>query len=254
MNLVSHIPSLLLRFFYAHNFTAVFVLVLIEEAGIPIPVPGDTLVMLAGARPHRTPLYDISMLLTASAAVFIGSSILYFVVRSKGRPLLERYGRYIHLNQRKLEIMERWFRRHGSVVIIFGRLIPGLRIPTTIMAGLSDIPYSVYAPTAAVAAVVWSVFYFFSGMLIRREWGAITGFLGSVLDLDELSIQVILLLVVVLAGTGWFAVRRGRKVWRQRKAGRQGTETELQPDTIRFVADGTEHSLQQRQDGNTRRA
>jgi membrane protein DedA with SNARE-associated domain len=222
MHVVVALTSLLLEFYSAHHLGALSFLVFVEEAGIPIPVPGDTLVMLAGAVSHKTVDYDISVLALSSLAVFAGSSTLYGVTRRGGRPLLDKYGKYLHLNQRRLERMEHWFRRRGRLAIVFGRLIPGLRIPTTIIAGLSDVPYSVYAPTAAVAAVIWSLVYFFAGVLIRQEWGVVTSVVtGALDDLTDSMIWVrvvLFLLSLALSGGTWHLSRRIRRA-RQSRSG-----------------------------------
>src|SRR6266849_9792286 len=145
MQSLEELGRLLLHFLSTHRVSALGILLLLEEAGIPIPIPGDTLVILAGAAPHKTAGYVALMLAISSVAVFIGSSILYGLARRGGRPLLEKYGKYIHLNERRLQRMEDWFKRRGMSAIILGRLIPGLRIPTTIIAGLAEVPYKVYA-------------------------------------------------------------------------------------------------------------
>lgn len=216
MQIIAKLAHLLLHFFYQHNFIAVFFFVLIEEAGIPIPVPGDSLVMLAGAKQHKTLAYDLEMILISSAAVFIGCSILYFIIRRKGRPLLDKYGKYVHLNERRLAMLERWFARHGRFAIVFGRLIPGLRIPTTIMAGLSDVPYSEFAPTAAVAALIWSVVYFWIGLIIQREMRYITAIGAGLLDDFTGSIVWIWLFVALCLSGGTIHV--GRRIQRKRRA------------------------------------
>lgn len=218
MQILGKLAQLLLGFFYQHNFVAVFFLVLIEEAGIPIPVPGDSLVMLAGAKKHKTLGYSAGMILTASVAVFIGCSILYFITRHKGRPLLDRYGKYIHLNEKRLALLERWFARHGRLAIIFGRLIPGLRIPTTVMAGLSDVPYSEFAPTAAIAAVIWSVFYFWIGLIIQREMRYITA-VGDAL-LDDLTGSIVWIWLVIALCLSGGTIHMGRRIHRKRRARR----------------------------------
>lgn len=211
MRILTHLSRFVLHFYFAHQFVALFSLVLIEEAGIPIPIPGDTLVMLAGAHQHKTVGYDVAILLLSSLAVFIGSSILYFLMRRKGRPLLEKYGKYIRLNERRLETLERWFIKRGRVAIIFGRLIPGLRIPTTIMAGLADVPYSTYAPTAAIAAVVWSLFYFWVGVALQHGWQLVSAYAAGLLDDLTGSIVWVWLFVLLCVSGGTLHV--GWRIW-----------------------------------------
>src|SRR5258707_7631408 len=135
MQSLLELGRLLFHFLSPHRLSALGILILLEEAGIPIPIPGDTLVMLAGAAPHKTVGYIALTLTISSVAAFIGSSILYGLVRRGGRPLLEKYGRFIHLNERRLQRMEGWVQRRRTRAIIPGRLISRLRIPTTILAG-----------------------------------------------------------------------------------------------------------------------
>lgn len=214
MRILTGLSRLVLHFYFAHQFTALFFLVLIEEAGIPIPIPGDTLVMLAGARRHETLGYDVTILALSSVAVFIGSSILYYITRRKGRPLLEKYGKYIRLNERRLEMLERWFVKRGRIAIIVGRLIPGLRIPTTIMAGLADVPYSVYAPTAAVAAIVWSLFYFWLGVALQQGWQLVSAYAAGLLDDLTGSLVWVWLFVLLFISGG--TLHLGHRLWRIR--------------------------------------
>jgi membrane-associated protein len=214
MRILTTLSHMVLHFYFAHQVAALFTLVLIEEAGIPIPIPGDTLVMLAGARYHKTLGYEVTMLLASSLAVFIGSSLLFFVMRRKGRPLLEKYGKYIRLNRGRLDMLERWFVRRGRLAIILGRLIPGLRIPTTIMAGLADVPYSVYAPTAALAAVIWSLFYFWVGVALLHGWQLISAYAAGLLDDLTGSIVWVWLFVLLCVSGGTLHV--GWRLWRVR--------------------------------------
>jgi membrane protein DedA with SNARE-associated domain len=213
MSFFHHLAHLLLSLFGGHEFEALFGLLTIEEAGVPLPVPGDMLVMFAGEHHRHSLGYDLAVIAIVTAAVFAGSSLLYYVARCGGRPLVERLTRYMHVHPRRLERMERWFRRHGPASILAGRLIPGLRVPTTVMAGLSDVPYRVYAPTAAVAALLWAAIYFWLGVVIHHEIRNIAALVTGLLDLvsDALSLWILVsvrfFLLLGLAGT-WHVHRR----------------------------------------------
>jgi membrane protein DedA with SNARE-associated domain len=94
------------------------------------------------------------IVLAATAGATIGSSLLYFVMRRGGRPLLDRHGRYLHLNEARVSRVEGWSRRYGAVAIVFGRLVPGLRTPTTAMSATFQVASRVFAPATAIAAVL----------------------------------------------------------------------------------------------------
>jgi membrane protein DedA with SNARE-associated domain len=215
MHIVRALARLLLELYRRHHFAALFSLVFVEEAGVPIPLPGDTLVMFAGLEPRRTPLYDAAVIGLTALAVFCGSSVLYALMRRGGRPFLAKYGRYLHLHEERLDRIERWFVRRGPVALILGRLIPGLRIPTTAMAGLSGLPYTVYAPTCAVAALIWATLYFFLGVFIERGARVLTALTTGLVDEVSKPIFALLLIVLLTAGGGALHLHRRRRARRE---------------------------------------
>jgi membrane protein DedA with SNARE-associated domain len=219
--LLHALASLLLSLFHAHELATLSLALLFEEAGIPIPIPGDTLVTLAGIQTPHTIGNAIAVVSVSSIAVFLGSSVLFTVVRRGGRPLLSRYGKYVFLNKRHLSQMEQWFARRGRAAVILGRLVPGLRIPTTIMAGISGMAYSEFALTVAVAAVVWSAFYYGLGSVLGRTGPLIIALVADGLDaiprwffvLD----LVILLISACLGAISWRIQQRHHTRQRRRR-------------------------------------
>lgn len=194
------IVAALVALYRTHEVPGLFLFLLIEEAGIPLLLPGDTLIIAAGARPDRPLASSLAILAAASGAATLGSSLLYALVRRGGRSLLARYGRYLHLNEARVHLLERWFRRHGALAIVVGRLVPGLRTPTSVMAGLFDVPYRTFAPATTLAALLWAALYFFLGALLERGWHALVGrLLGHVGAVVAVAVAVAALASVVAA-------------------------------------------------------
>lgn len=203
IHFLHQLAHVLLGLFYAHQLATLLVAIVIEEAGIPIPIPGDTLVMLAGTQTPHTIGYTLAVVGVSSLAVFLGSSVLFAVVQRGGRPLLVKYGKYVLLNERRLAQMEAWFARRGRAALILGRLIPGLRIPTTIMAGISGIAYSEFALTVAIAAVIWSAFYYTIGSALGKTAPLVVALAADVLDAVPRWLLVLcILILLVSAGLG----------------------------------------------------
>jgi membrane protein DedA with SNARE-associated domain len=212
IHLLHQLAHLVLGLFNAHELDTLFVAIMIEEAGIPIPIPGDTLVLLAGTQtPHSIGHTLVAVVGVSSLAVFLGSSVLFAVVQREGRPLLTKYGKYVLLNERRLAQMEAWFARRGRSAVIVGRLIPGLRIPTTIMAGLSGMAYSEFALMAAIAALVWSAFYYTLGSVLGNTAPLVLALGADALD-DVPPWLLVLGLLILLAGAGL-----GATTWRIRQ-------------------------------------
>ncbi len=124
-----------------HSAVAILFAVFLEELGLPMPIPTDLLIIFAGAQHARTLPQFVGWVVALALASVVGASGLYGVVRRGGRPLVERYGRYVHLGPQQLARSEAWLARYGWYGIAIGRAIPGLRYVTVIACGLLNVPY-----------------------------------------------------------------------------------------------------------------
>jgi membrane protein DedA with SNARE-associated domain len=141
-----------------------FCLLYLEESGIPLPVPGDVYVAYLGRQSDGDVAKWIGAWLGIILVVVGGSSNLYLVSQRWGRRLLQhRIARFFHLDPARIAAAEGWFDRWGMVTIIFGRHIPGLRVPITVAAGISRVRYRVFAPSVAISTAVWAGVWLFLG-------------------------------------------------------------------------------------------
>jgi len=182
MNALSTLSQAILNFMTVHQYSGLFFLLLLEEAGIPLPIPGDTLIVFVGVRSRTGDANAALAILLVAAAATLGSSALYWLARRGGRPALARYGRFLHLHEERVDRMEARFRRWGPWAIVLGRLIPGLRTPTSVMAGLFGVPYRLFAPCTAFSALLWSLFYFYLGALFEPQWREVVTLITGDLD------------------------------------------------------------------------
>jgi membrane protein DedA with SNARE-associated domain len=138
---------------------AAFVFLLIEEAGVPVPVPGDVLMLILGvqARQGLVPLWQAVGV--TWLGTIIGSTFLYVAARLAGRGLVYRYGRFIRLTPERLYRAERWLKRHGTRAVFLGRLVPGLRIVTAVACGVFEIPFRVFFPAMSLGALLYILVY-----------------------------------------------------------------------------------------------
>jgi membrane-associated protein len=176
-----------------HGLAAAFIFLLVEEAGVPVPVPGDVLMLVLGvqAREGRVQLWQAIAVLELGTA--LGATVLYFLSRWAGRDLVYRYGRYIRLSPQRLERAERWIRRYGAVAVVVGRLLPGLRIVTAVACGVFGLPARVFLPAMAFGALLYITAYTLLGYFFGLP---VLDFLAG-LDLS-LSVAFSLVLLVVL--------------------------------------------------------
>lgn len=142
---------------HRYTYLAGFALLYIEESGIPLPAPGDVFVMYVGAHVPRYLAAWVAAWLGLIGVVVLGATNLFFVSTRYGRRLAEgRLGAVVHLSPERLRRAEVWFERYGVMAIIFGRHIPGFRVPITVAAGICRVPYRVFAVSVAISTAIWA--------------------------------------------------------------------------------------------------
>src|ERR1700688_4264566 len=90
-------------FLAQHGVLAAFVYLAVEEAGVPIPVPGDFLMLTLGVRAREGDIILWQVIAVMEAGTVLGSTLLYLVARRGGRGVVERYGRYIGITALRLD-------------------------------------------------------------------------------------------------------------------------------------------------------
>jgi membrane-associated protein len=178
-----------------------------EESGVPSPLPGDVYVVYLGTVAAGSVARSVAAWLGIIAVVVAGSSNLYLVSRLWGKRLVEhRMAAVLHLDRDRLLRAEHWMARWGPIAIIFGRHLPGLRIPITVMAGLLGVPYAVFAASVAVSTAIWAGVWI---VLAARFGSRVIGWLGPRPWLTLPVVALGGLLFAYLALRLWRATDRG---------------------------------------------
>ena len=159
----------LLAFLQAHQYKALALLIGIEEAGVPLPLPGDVALVFMGYQVWLGTANPIVIVLTTVAAATCGASVLYWIARALGGRLIDRFGRVLHINRQRQERFERWFARYGAPMIVLGRLVPGLRVAIAVVAGVAKIAFLKFVVYTAISATLWSLLYVSIGWAFGRE-------------------------------------------------------------------------------------
>src|SRR5256886_10183119 len=198
-----HEGNLALREFMRQNsYLPGFALLYLEESGVPLPAPGDVFVMYVGTRIPHTPVAWVAAWFGLVVSVAFGATNLYFISKRYGRRLAEsQLAEYVHLSHERLAKAEVWFKRYGVLAIIFGRHIPGFRIPITVACGVFQIPYRVFAPSVAVSTAIWAGVVLFIGVNFGPR-------LGDLLRAHTYLYFVLAAIVVGLVGSIFIRQRR----------------------------------------------
>ena len=145
------------------HYLGLFLALLAEEAGIPLPIPGDVFIAAMGAAGRASHANFIMTTVIVMSATLSGSAILFETSRRLGQPFLLRIGRRFGFDVDRAVRVELWLKRRGALAIVAGRLTPGLRIVVTVAAGALGVGRTQFLCGTAVASVLWSVIYYWLG-------------------------------------------------------------------------------------------
>jgi membrane protein DedA with SNARE-associated domain len=186
-----------------YGLWAILVLVLLEDFGIP--VPGETVLIAGAIYAGAGHLNVVAVGVVGFMAAVIGDNIGYAIGRFGGRALVERWGKYIFLTPRRLDIATEFFNRHGGKVITIARFVEGLRQANGLIAGIAGMHWLRFVAFNALGAALWvgtwvSVGYF-AGQHITAIYDDITNY----------SLYAAIAAAVLIAAWIFLRVRKRRR-------------------------------------------
>jgi len=192
-----------------HALLVIAALIFVEELGVPCPIPGDVLMLLAGVEvaQHRQHLWVVLLVMTL--ATLAGTTGLFTASRRVGRPFVERYGRFIHVTPQRLAAVETRLVRRAFSSVALGRLIPGLRVVTPIAAGVLSVPYAVFLPAVALGAFLYILGFTLVGLFAGN---------AALAALERLSLPVAALCSLAALGALVYVAREARGALRKERA------------------------------------
>jgi membrane protein DedA with SNARE-associated domain len=192
-----------------YGYLAVFVLMVLESACIPIP--SEVTMLFGGAAANATfaaslpghprPLNFLVVGLLGTVGNLAGSWIAYGVGRTGGRPLIERWGRYIFLRPHELDRSEVWFAQHGETAVFVSRLLPVVRTFISLPAGVAEMPFGRFSIYTFAGCLPWTFALAGVGYALGSRWTTVERYFRPI------SVVVGILLVGAVA---WWLIRRAR--------------------------------------------
>jgi membrane protein DedA with SNARE-associated domain len=166
-----------------HGLYAVFALMLVDAvlpaASEVVMVYGGALasgafagqeVVLFGRTIEDGPAAYVAIALAGTIGYTIGAIIGWAIGLYGGRPYLERHGRWLHLNEEKLDRAERWFERWEDWAVFLGRLTPVIRSFVSIPAGIMETPFVRYTLLTLAGSAIWCFAFAGAGYLAGESW------------------------------------------------------------------------------------
>ncbi|MER7669925.1 DedA family protein [Kitasatospora sp. NPDC096128] len=154
-----------------YGYLAVALLVLLDNCGVP--VPGQTVLVLASVYAGTGHLDFAAVLLIAGTAATLGNMLGYLIGHTGGRAFVHRWGRYVLLTPARMERADGFFARQGGKVVTVARFVDGLRQYNGIIAGTTEMPWRRFAVFNLLGAVLWTAVWGTFGYVAGANIGSV---------------------------------------------------------------------------------
>jgi len=179
------------------GYIGVFFLMVLESALIPIP---SEVIMPFSGFLVATGQFDIFYVLVAgTVGNLVGSVIAYYIGSHVGRNLVLRYGKYVFIDEKHLDLADRWFQKFGDKIIFVSRNLPAVRTYISLPAGISKMNIFKFSVYSLIGSIPWNFALLYAGVLLGKNWETI---LKYTIILD------VIVVIGVLAFIVWWLRKR----------------------------------------------
>ena len=174
---------------------------------VGLPVPDETILVVAGYLISRGKLNPWLTFLAAFAGSVCGITTSYVIGRTLGFRAVTKYGKWLHITEERVHQVNHWFHRLGHWLLAGGYFIPGVRHFTALVAGMSDLEFPGFALFAYPGGAVWVASFLCLGYYVGENW-------ESALHAVDHYLWEICVAIAVLGGAIWWWRRRRQNVGR----------------------------------------
>ena len=173
------------------GYWGIFIAMTLESACIPLP--SEVIMPFAGFVVNEGKLTLWGITLVGALGNLFGSLIAYYVGLKGGRPLLERYGKYILISHSNLDLADEWFKKYGHEAVFISRMLPIIRTFISLPAGITRMDIKKFIIYTFLGSLPWTFALGYLGVKLGPHWNGLKGYF------HQLDIIVIIGIMIFLA-------------------------------------------------------
>lgn len=150
------------------GYGGVVLLMAIESACIPLP--SEIIMPFAGYLVSRGEMNLWLVGVAGAVGCVLGSMVAYWVGMYGGRPLIEKYGRYILISHHDLDLADRWFAKYGEIIVFVSRLLPAIRTFIAFPAGVARMNIPRFIIYTFAGSLPWCLGLAYVGQKLGEQW------------------------------------------------------------------------------------
>lgn len=166
--ILSIIASWIMGVISTLGYGGVVLLMAIESANIPLP--SEVIMPFSGFLVAKGELNLYLVGLAGAVGCALGSIFSYYLGALGGRPLVEKYGKYILISHHDLDLADRWFSRYGEAIVFLARLLPVVRTFISFPAGIARMNFGRFVVYSFLGSLPWTLFLAFVGQKLGANW------------------------------------------------------------------------------------
>ena len=152
----------------ALGYSGVVLLMAIESACIPLP--SEIIMPFSGYLVSKGEMNLWGVGIAGAGGCVLGSMVAYWVGMYGGRPFIEKYGRYVLLSRHDLNIADRWFAKHGEIIVFVSRLLPAIRTFIAFPAGVARMNVTRFIIYTFAGSLPWCLGLAYVGQKLGEQW------------------------------------------------------------------------------------
>ena len=191
--IISTLTNFIIHTISSWGYVGVGALMAIESACIPLP--SEIIAPFAGYLVYLGNFTLLGVALAGGVGSMVGSFITYEIGKYGGRPLVEKYGKYVLISKRDLDMADRFFAKYGNLSTFIGRLLPVVRTFISLPAGIARIPRLPFLIYSFIGSFIWTYILAYFGMKLGENWETLR---------DKLhGFDTAIIVLILLAGVWW---------------------------------------------------
>jgi membrane protein DedA with SNARE-associated domain len=150
------------------GYSGIVLLMAIESACIPLP--SEIIMPFSGYLVSTGQMNLWAVGIAGAVGCVLGSLVAYWVGSKGGRPLIEKYGRFVLVSRHDLDLADRWFANHGEIIVFVSRLLPAIRTFIAFPAGVARMNLKRFVIYTFAGSLPWCLALAYIGQKLGEKW------------------------------------------------------------------------------------
>jgi membrane protein DedA with SNARE-associated domain len=202
MGITEAIVNFIVNLIGSLGYASIVILMTLES--MVAPVPSEAVMPFAGFLIAEGKFTFPAVIFFSTLGSLIGSLISYYLGDLGGRPVVERWGKYLLLDTHHLTLAEDYFKKRGDITILVCRFIPVIRHLISIPAGMGKMNLFKFCLYTVVGAGLWNTILTYAGFVLRSNWAEIMKY-SHIID------YIVIAAIIAAIGYYIYSYRKNRK-------------------------------------------